>query len=348
MIQNMSKENIKDYTLEELKKVMSDLNEPAYRAGQIFDWLYDNDAKDFDVMTNLSKDLRAELSERYYIFRSDIIDEKNMRDSTKYLITLEDNNLIETVLLRYKYGYTLCVSSQVGCKMGCGFCASTVNGFIRNLKPGEMLEQILTVERQNKVRVSRIVIMGSGEPLDNYENVMRFIRIINDKHGLNIGARHITISTCGIVPGIYKLSEENLQLTLAISLHAVTDDKRRSIMPVNKVYPIKDIISAVKYFVERTNRRVTFEYTMIEGFNDTEKDASELALLTKGILCNVNLIPVNIVKEKGFLPSSPNTIAKFKNKLEEYGVNVTVRRSLGEDIDAACGQLRSSYMKNQE
>ncbi len=344
----MQKKDIKNYTLEDLKKIMAGLGEPSYRAGQIFGWLYGNDVKSFDEMTNLSKELRAKLDERYYIFKSSIVNEKHMSGSTKFLITLEDNNLIETVLLKYKYGYTLCVSSQVGCKMSCNFCASTVNGFVRNLKPGEMLEQILTVQRQKNIRISRIVIMGSGEPLDNYENVMHFIRIINDKDGLKIGARHITISTCGIVPGIYKLCEENLQFTVAISLHAVTDDKRRMIMPVDKAYPIKDIIKAAKYYTDCTNRRITFEYTMIKDFNDTKKDAEELALLTKGILCNINLIPVNSVKGKDFSPSSQATITSFKKKLEERGVNVTVRRSLGEDIDAACGQLRNSYMKNQE
>lgn len=344
----MIKKNIKSYTLEELKEIMTELNEPGYRAGQVFRWLFNKDAESFEIMSNLSKELRAKLEEHYYIFRSSVVDQKNMSDSTKLLMTLEDNNLIETVLLRYKYGYTMCVSSQVGCKMGCGFCASTANGFVRNLNPGEMVEQIMLMERQKNIHVSRIVIMGSGEPLDNYDNVMRFIRIINDKNGLNIGARHITISTCGIVPGIYKLSDEKLQVTLAVSLHAATDEKRLSIMPVNKVYPIKDIISAVKYYTEHTNRRVTFEYSMIKGFNDSERDAKELAYLIRGILCNVNLIPINKVEEKGFLSSSPENIMRFKDTLEDLGVNVTVRRSLGEDIDAACGQLRRSYMKDRE
>ncbi|MDI6601397.1 MAG: 23S rRNA (adenine(2503)-C(2))-methyltransferase RlmN [Thermoanaerobacteraceae bacterium] len=343
----MEKKNIKDYTQNELKEIIADLDEPGYRAGQIFGWLY-KDADDFEAMTNLSKELRTKLNERFYIFKSNIIDEKNLTDSTKFLITLEDNNLIETVLLRYKYGYTLCVSSQVGCKMGCGFCASTINGFVRDLKPGEMVEQIMLVERHKNIRVSRVVIMGSGEPLDNYDNVMRFIRIINDKNGINIGARHITISTCGIVPGIYKLADEKLQLTLAVSLHAAMDEKRLAIMPVNRAYPIKDIISAVKYYTERTNRRATFEYSMIRGFNDTDEDAEKLALLIRGILCNVNLIPINSVEETGFLPSVSERVMKFKDKLEEFGINVTIRRSLGEEIDAACGQLRRSYLEKQE
>lgn len=343
----MNKEDIKDYTIEELRGIVVELGEPGYRADQVFEWIY-KDVNDFDDMTNLPRSLRGRLSDRYFIFKSNVMKEENYKDACKFLVSLEDSNSIETVLLSYKYGYTLCASSQVGCKMGCSFCASTINGFVRNLKPGEMVEQIMAVQRLKGVRISRVVLMGSGEPLDNYDNVLRFVRIINEKKGLNIGARHITISTCGIVPGIYKLADEGLQLTIAVSLHAASDEKRMSIMPINRAYPIKDIIASIKYYIEHTNKRVTFEYSMIRDFNDKEEDAETLALLIRGLLCHVNLIPVNRIEETEFLPSTTERVKRFKEKLEKFGINVTVRRSLGGKINAACGQLRRSYLEKRE
>ena len=338
--------NIKDYNLEELKQELEKIEEKPFRAEQIFKWIHQEKVKEFEEMTNISIELRKKLKEKYTICNYKIIKKQESKDGTiKYLFDVLDGNAIETVLMNYHHGYSICVSSQIGCKMGCKFCASTGINFIRNLTSGEIVEQIIAVEQDTGVRISNIVFMGIGEPLDNYENVVNAIRIINNPKGLNIGARHISISTSGLVPKIYKLAEENIQCTLSISLHATNNEKRSSMMPVNNTYPIEDLIKACKDYISKTNRRISFEYALAKDNNDNLQDAKELVQLLKGMLCHVNLIPINKIENGNFTKSSIDNIMKFRDYLNEHGIVTTIRRELGSDIDAACGQLRRKNLK---
>ena len=338
--------NIKDYNIEEIKEELKNIGEKPFRAEQIYKWIYENRVSSFDEMTNLSLELREQLKQNYEIKEFKIITKQVSSDGTKkYLFDLLDGNAIETVLMEYHHGYSICVSSQVGCKMGCKFCASTGIPFIRNLTSGEIIEQIMAVERDTGVRISNIVFMGIGEPLDNYDNVVKAIRNINNPKGLNIGARHISISTSGLVPKIYKLAEENIQCTLSISLHATTDEQRSKMMPVNNSYNIEELLKACKDYIEKTHRRISFEYALAKENNDNLEDAKRLVKLLKGILCHVNLIPINKIENGEFTKSSNENIMKFRDYLNEHGIVATIRRELGSDIDAACGQLRRKGLK---
>ena len=297
-------------------------------------------------MTNLSLELREKLKENYEIKQFEILKKQVATDGTKkYLFDVLDGNAIETVLMEYHHGFSLCVSSQIGCKMGCKFCASTGIPFVRNLSTGEIIEQIMAVERDENIRISNIVFMGIGEPLDNYDNVVKAIKIINNPKGLNIGARHISISTSGLVPKIYKLAEENIQCTLSISLHATTDEKRSEMMPVNNAYNIEELLQACKDYIEKTHRRISFEYALAKENNDNLEDAKRLVKLLKGMLCHVNLIPINKIENGKYTKSSNENIMKFRDYLNEHGIVATIRRELGSDIDAACGQLRRKNLK---
>lgn len=333
--------NIKDYNLDALKEEIKALGEKPFRAEQIFRWLYVEKVKDFQEMTNLSTELRDKLNENYSICNYGIIKKQESEDGTKkYLFDIGDGNAIETVLMQYHHGKTICVSSQIGCKMGCKFCASTGIKFIRNLTSGEIIEQILAVEQDINDRISNIVFMGIGEPLDNYENVINAIRIINNQKGLNIGARHISISTSGLVPKIYDLANENIQCTLSISLHATNNEKRSNMMPINNKYKIEELIKACKDYINITNRRISFEYALAKDNNDNLEDAKELVKLLKGMICHVNLIPINKIENGNYTKSTNENIIKFRDYLNEHGIVATIRRELGSDIDAACGQLR--------
>ncbi|MCI8273770.1 MAG: 23S rRNA (adenine(2503)-C(2))-methyltransferase RlmN [Clostridia bacterium] len=333
--------NIKDYDLEALKQEFIQIGEKPYRAEQVFKWIYVEKVTNFDEMTNLSLELREKLKQMYGMYNFNIIKKQESSDGTKkYLFDVLDENAIETVLMSYHHGYTICVSSQIGCKMGCKFCASTGIQFIRSLTSGEIVEQILAVERDNDIRISNVVFMGIGEPLDNYENVINAIKIINNQKGINIGARHISISTSGLVPKIYQLAEENIQCTLSISLHATTDEKRSSMMPVNNRYNIQELLQACKDYIEKTNRRISFEYALAKDNNDNLEDAKRLVKLLKGMICHVNLIPINKIDNGKYIKSSNENIIKFRDYLNEHGIVATIRRELGSDIDAACGQLR--------
>lgn len=331
--------NIRDLNLEEIENELLEMGEKKYRAKQIFAWIYRN-VESFDEMTDLSKELIAKLKDRFYIKNLEVANFQKSKDGTiKYLFKLNDGHAIESVIMKYKYGNTACVSNQVGCKMGCNFCASAKIGFIRNLTPGEIVSQILEIEKHSGEKISNVVFMGIGEPLDNYENVMRAIRFINDPKGLNIGARHISISTCGLVHNIKRLADENLQCNLCISLHSSREDVRTSMMPINKVYTISQVIDACKYYIEKTNRRITFEYALVDGVNDSLDDALHLSKLLKGMLCHVNLIPINKIKDGIYEKSSVEKILAFRDYLNDKGIVATVRRELGSDISAACGQL---------
>ena len=333
--------NIKNYNLEELKKEIINLEEKAYRAEQIFKWIYIDRVNSFDEMTNLPKEFREKLKENYSMNNFKIIKKQESSDGTKkYLLDLLDENAIESVLMKYHHGNTICVSSQVGCKMGCKFCASTGIQFIRNLSSGEIIEQILTVEKDSGEKISNIVFMGIGEPLDNYDNVINAIRIINNPKGLNIGARHISISTSGIVPRIYDLANENIQCTLSISLHSSSNEKRSEMMPINKKYNIEELIKACKDYIKTTNRRISFEYALAKDNNDNLEDAKKLVKLLRGMICHVNLIPINKIENGAYVKSSNENIIKFRDYLNDNGIVATIRRELGSDIDAACGQLR--------
>lgn len=338
--------NIKDYNLDSLKEEFINMGEKPFRAEQVFKWLYEEKVKEFDEMTNLSLALREKLKENYTMCNFNILKKQESSDGTKkYLFDILDGNAIETVLMSYHHGYSLCVSSQVGCKMGCKFCASTGIQFARNLTSGEIVEQILAVEQDNNIRISNIVFMGIGEPLDNYDNVVNAIRIINNQKGINIGARHISISTSGLVPKIYKLAEENIQCTLSISLHATTNEKRSSMMPVNKLYPIEELLKACKDYINKTNRRISFEYALAKDNNDNLEDAKRLVHLLKGMICHVNLIPINKIENGAYTKSSNENIIKFRDYLNDHGIVATIRRELGSDIDAACGQLRRKNLR---
>lgn len=338
--------NIKDYDLSDLKEEMISIGEKGFRAEQIFKWLYVDKVKDFGEMTNLSLELREKLKENYTICNFKILKKLESKDGTKkYLFDVLDENAIESVLMEYHHGKTICVSSQIGCKMGCKFCASTGIPFIRNLTPGEIVEQILAVEQDIQDKISNIVFMGIGEPLDNYDNVIKAIRILNNPKGLNIGARHISISTSGLVPRIYDLAKENIQCTLSVSLHATNDAKRSAMMPVNNSYHIKELMQACKDYISMTNKRISFEYALAKDNNDNLQDAQELVKLLRGMLCHVNLIPINKIENGKFTKSSNENIIKFRDYLNDHGIVATIRRELGSDIDAACGQLRRKNLK---
>ena len=338
--------NIKEYNLEELKNEMEALGEKKYRAEQIFKWIYVDKVKEFDEMTNLSIELREKLKQNYTMCNFKILKKQESQDGTKkYLFDVLDGNAIETVLMQYHHGKTVCVSSQIGCKMGCKFCASTGIKFIRNLTSGEIVEQVLAVEQDIGDKISNIVFMGIGEPFDNYDNVMQAIRIMNNQKGLNIGARHISISTSGIVPMIYKFADEDWQCTLSISLHATNDEKRSKMMPINNRYNIEELMEACKYYINKTNKRISFEYALAKDNNDNLDDAKGLVKLLKGMLCHVNLIPINKIENGNFTKSTNEIIIKFRDYLNENGIVATIRRELGSDIDAACGQLRRKNLK---
>ena len=340
-------EKIDDLSFEELKDAMLKINEPKFKAGQIFGWIHNKTVDSFDEMTNVSQKTKAELKLEYE-FTKAVIELKlksEMDETKKYVIMFEDGNIVESVYLKYKFGNTACISSQVGCKMGCHFCASTKNGFRRDLSPSEMLKQIYLIQKDINEKISNVVIMGSGEPLENFDNVVKFLDIINDERGQNISMRKITLSTSGIVPNIYRLADVNIPITLAISLHAATQEKREQIMPIARKYKLNEILKACDNYVETTGRRLTFEYIMIKGFNDTREDAEMLSKLLKNKLANINLIPCNYVKEANTKPSGDLDIMKFKKILTDNGINATVRRELGSDINAACGQLRNELLK---
>lgn len=338
--------NIKDYNLDELKEKFLKLGEKQYRAEQVFKWIYIDEVTSFDEMTNLSKDLREKLKLEFELHNFKILQKQESTDGTKkYLFDILDDNAIETVLMQYHHGKTICVSSQVGCKMGCKFCASTGIKFVRNLTAGEIVEQILAVQRDENVKISNIVFMGIGEPLDNYENVMKAIKILNNPKGLNIGARHISISTSGLVPKIYELADQDLQCTLSISLHATNNTKRSEMMPVNNKYDIEELMKACKYYINKTNKRISFEYALAKDNNDNLEDAKELVKLLHGMLCHVNLIPINKIENGKYVKSSNENIIRFRDYLNEKGIIATIRRELGSDIDAACGQLRRKNLK---
>ncbi|MDP4093851.1 MAG: 23S rRNA (adenine(2503)-C(2))-methyltransferase RlmN [Bacillota bacterium] len=343
------KTNLMDLTLEELQERFASMGAEKFRAKQIFQWVHKG-IKDFEQMTNISKEFRNKLEKSFYIGRLEIGNKlvSKIDGTTKYIFQLKDGNLVESVLMQYLHGYTACISSQVGCRMGCRFCASTGIGFVRNLSSGEMLDQIISIQNDTGNRIGNVVIMGIGEPFDNYDNVVKFLRLVNHPVGINIGYRHISVSTCGLVPDIIRFSKENMPVTLSISLHAPNDEIRQQIMPVNKKYSIDKIIEACKIYTEVTRRRITFEYAMISGVNDSAENASELGHRIKGMLSHVNLIPINDVEGADFKKSSRQTIEKFKSILERYGIEATVRRELGSDINAACGQLRRSIINKAE
>ncbi len=343
----MDKIDLLSFTYEELESYIVELGEKKFRAKQIFDWLHKKRVNDIDEMSNISKEFLAKLNEVSHIPKVHVHTKLISKDdgTIKYLFKLDDENIIESVLMKYKFGNSACISSQIGCRMGCNFCASTVNGLVRNLTAGEMLKQIYTIESDTGERISNIVIMGSGEPFENYENLMKFIRNAINPGALNIGQRHITVSTCGLVDKIHEFADEKTQVNLAISLHASNDDTRREIMPIARKYSIKEIIDACKYYVKQNNRRINIEYAIIKDVNDDMKYARELAHNIKGLLCYVNLIPINEIEERSYKKTSMEYVNKFAQKLNKCGVHTTIRRELGSDIDAACGQLRNKYLE---
>ena len=339
--------NLKSLTREEIGDILKELGQPAFRAGQIFTWLHKG-VRSYEEMTNLPKNLRQILAEKYPICPPRVVRrQESSRDGTiKYLWELSDGNCVETVLMRYRYGNTVCISTEVGCPMGCAFCASTLGGLVRRLEPFEMLDQVLFTQVDSGLPVSHIVLMGIGEPLDNFDNVMRFLELVNSPEGMNISMRHISLSTCGLVPKIDQLAKRKLQLTLSVSLHAPNDQVRSTIMPVNRAYPMDELLAACRRYYDATSRRISFEYAMINGVNDRESDAQELLRRLKGLPAHFNLIPLNHVEERQFQPSTPAHMRSFIRVLEDAGVNVTVRRKLGGDVDASCGQLRRKMQKN--
>ena len=338
--------NIKAMTLPEMTAAMKEMGLPAFRAKQVYTWLHKG-VRSYDEMTNLSKDLRVKLAERYPFHTPQVVrKQESAKDGTiKYLWRLSDGNCVETVLMRYHYGNTVCISTEVGCRMGCAFCASTIGGLVRWLEPEEMLDEVLFTQVDSGLPISHIVLMGIGEPLDNFDNVMRFLELVNSPEGMNISMRHISLSTCGLVPMMDKLAEKKLQISLAVSLHGPTNEIRSKTMPVNKAYPIEELMEACRRYYAATSRRMHFEYAMIDGVNDTEAHARQLLKLLKGLPAHVNMIPLNHVEESPLKPSSRAAVLKFQKVLEEGGVTATVRRTLGSDIDASCGQLRRKYNK---
>ena len=341
--------NLKNLTQQEIAGILKELGQPAFRAKQVYTWLHKG-VRSYDEMTNLPKALRDQLSANYPIHAPKVVrKQESQKDGTiKYLWQLSDGNCVETVLMRYNYGNTVCISTEVGCAMGCAFCASTIGGLVRRLEPFEMLDEVLFTQIDSGLPVSRIVLMGIGEPLDNFDNVMRFLELVNSEAGMNISMRHISLSTCGLIPKIDALAEKKLQISLAISLHGPNNEIRSKIMPVNKAYPIEDLLEACRRYFAATGRRIHFEYAMIDGVNDREQDAKEILRRMKGLPAHFNLIPLNHVEESPLKPSSKAAVAKFQKILEYGGITATVRRTLGGDIDASCGQLRRKYNKESK
>ena len=344
MEQNLKKKDILSLGLQELEAEMSEISEPKFRAKQIFEWLHLKRAVDFSEMTNISKALRTKLEEKFCINKLNIVKklESSIDNTVKYLYELSDGNFVETVLMEYKHGLSLCVSTQVGCKMGCRFCASAIAGFVRNLTPSEILSQLYATERDTGKKVGGIVLMGIGEPLDNFDNVIKFLQLLSAPEGTNMSLRHVTVSTCGLAPQMDVLAEYGFGLTLSVSLHAVDDASRSELRPVNRSYKRDTLLRACRRYIDKTGRRITFEYAVINGRNSAEENADKLAELLRGINCHVNLIPVNPVKERSYR-SSADEVRKFAERLEKRGINATVRRTLGADINAACGQLRRNH-----
>ena len=342
----MEKIDIKSLNLKELTKVLEDLGEKPFRAKQIYQWIHEMGVASYDEMTNISKQLKEQLKENYplTVLKQEMVQISKIDGTRKYLFALSDGNIIESVLMRYKHGNSVCISSQVGCRMGCRFCASTLDGKVRNLLASEMLDQIYRIGADIGERISNVVVMGTGEPLDNYDNLLKFIELLTDENGLNISQRNLTVSTCGIVPKMIELANQKLQITLALSLHASSQEKRLTLMPIANKYDISEVLEACRYYFEQTKRRVTFEYSLVNGVNDTKEDANELTALVKGMNCHINLIPVNPIKERNYVQPSGERVRDFKNKLEKNGINVTIRREMGRDIDGACGQLRKRYL----
>lgn len=339
--------DIKSMTLQELMKDMEVIGEKPFRGKQIYEWMHKKLAENFEEMTNISAALKEKCAGRYeYTALHCVREQTSAIDGTKkFLFELADGNVVESVWMQYKHGNSVCISSQVGCRMGCRFCASTLDGLERCLSPAEMLDQIYAITRLTKERVSNVVVMGTGEPLDNYENLVRFLHLLTDENGLNISQRNVTVSTCGIVPKMRELADEHFQITLALSLHAATDEKRKKLMPIANRYSIAELMEACSYYFTQTGRRITFEYSLVGGVNDTDEDAGELIALVKPLNCHVNLIPVNPIKERDFVQSEKHAIIAFKNKLEKNKINVTIRREMGRDIDGACGQLRRRHIE---
>lgn len=338
--------DIKSMPLEELTQEVVALGLPKFRAKQLYEWMHKKMVRSYDEMTNIPKDLKEKLKASYSFtsLKEVEVQESKIDDTKKFLFGLSDGNVIESVFMKYKFGCSVCISSQVGCRMGCRFCASTIDGVVRSLLPGEMLDQIYAISRITGEKISHVVVMGSGEPLDNYDNLLVFIHMLTDKDGMNMSQRNLTVSTCGIVPKIKELAKEQLSINLALSLHASNQAKRQELMPIAKSFELSDVIDACKYYFEKTGRQLTFEYSLVAGVNDTNKDAMELSQLLKGINAIVNIIPVNPIKERDFVaPTRENALA-FKNKLEKSGINVTIRREMGRDIDGACGQLRRKHL----
>ena len=340
--------HLKSMTIPEIGVILKELGQPAFRAKQVYSWLHKG-VRSYEEMTNLPKALRDTLQEKYPICAPEVVrKQESQKDGTiKYLWKLSDGNCVETVLMRYHYGNTVCISTEVGCKMGCAFCASTLGGLVRPLQPYEMLDQVLFTQVDSGLPVSHIVLMGIGEPLDNLPNVLRFLELVNSEEGMNISMRHISLSTCGLIPKIDELAEHKLQISLAISLHGPNNEIRNKIMPVNKAYPVEDLMAACRRYYEKTSRRIHFEYAMINGLNDSPEQAKELLALLKGLPAHVNLIPLNHVEESPLKPSTKAAVAAFQNILEQGGVTATVRRTLGSDIDASCGQLRRKYTQQR-
>jgi 23S rRNA m2A2503 methyltransferase len=338
--------DIKSYTLAQLEEYLLSIGEAKYRAGQIFEWIHKKNIKDIDEMSNISTKLRLKLKEDCMLLNvEEILYKESAIDKTrKYLFRLPDGNIIESVFMRYKHGNSVCISSQVGCRMGCRFCASTLDGLLRNLSTSEMLDQIYKISLSTGERVSNIVLMGAGEPMDNLDNVLKFIEIINSEQGLNISQRNITVSSCGLVPEIKALADKKLQITLALSLHAADDETRKSLMPIANKYSIKEVLEACRYYFDTTKRRVSFEYGLVAGVNDTKEEALKLSRLIKNMQAHVNLIPINPIKERDYKEPTHKNVLAFKQVLEKSGIQVTVRREMGRDIDGACGQLRRSFM----
>ena len=338
--------DIKSMYLAEIEQWMKEHGQPAFRAKQVFQWMHQKYVASTEDMSNLPKALRVQMDEEGFVHIEAEMSQESKSDGTiKFLYRLSDGQMIETVFMRHNYGNSVCISSQAGCRMGCRFCASTLDGLERNLTPSEMLRQVYQIQKITGERVSNIVIMGTGEPLDNYDNFLKFIHMVSDEHGLNISQRNITASTCGIVPNIRRLAEEKLQITLALSLHGSNQEKRRSLMPVANKYELHEVLEACDYYFEKTGRRITFEYSLVHGVNDTPEDAKELMGILKDRNCHLNLIPVNPIKERNYEKPDKKSAENFKNKLEKNGINVTIRREMGSDIDGACGQLRRKTMQ---
>lgn len=344
------KADLKSMNLAEMTEFIVSIGEKPFRAKQVYQWIHEKQADSFDEMTNISKKLRESLADAGYLttLKKEEVQISKLDGTRKYLFQLEDGNVIESVLMRYKHGNSVCISSQVGCRMGCRFCASTLDGLVRGLRPAEMLDQIYQIGKDIGERISNVVVMGTGEPMDNFDNLLRFIELLTDENGLHISQRNLTVSTCGIVPRMRELADKKLQITLALSLHASNQEKRLSLMPVANKYDIHEVVDACRYYFDQTGRRVTFEYSLVGGVNDTDQDAEELCRLVKGMNCHINLIPVNPIKERDYVQSNAKVIVAFKNKLEKNGLAVTVRREMGRDIDGACGQLRKSYVDSHK